>query len=99
MVYPLRQIHLWYDLFKSTKYFPNEDTVKFVLDASHFNTNTDQSFEFWHIGPLVTQLARANKKVIPEIDLMHAYAHAVLLDEETITLTSFLSGDKLVDHF
>ena len=73
---------------------PKGDTIKVVLDARHLNSNTDQSFESWPIEPLAPQLARANKKVKSAIDLMYAYAHAPL-DEETITLTSFSSGDKL----
>ena len=44
-----------------------------------------------HFAP---QLARANKKYKCAIDLMYAYAHTPL-DEETIKLTSFSSGDKL----
>ena len=70
------------------------DTIKVVLDARHLNSNTDQSFESWPIEPLAPQFARANKKFKSAIDLMYAYAHAPL-DEETITLTSFSSGDKL----
>ena len=73
---------------------PKGDTIKVVLDARHLNSNTDQSFESWPIEPLAPQLARANKKFKSAIDLMYAYAHAPL-DEETITLTSFSSGDKL----
>ena len=44
--------------------------------------------------PSAPQLARANKNYKSAIDLMNAYAHAPL-DEETITLTSFSSGDEL----
>ena len=66
--------------------------MKVVLDARHLNPNTDQSFE--SIEPLAPQLARANRKFKSAIDLMYAYAHAPL-DEETIPLTSFSSGDKL----
>ena len=73
---------------------PKGDTIKVVLDARHLNSNTDQSFESWPIEPLAPQLARANKKFKSAIDLMYAYAHAPL-DEETITSTSFSSGDKL----
>ena len=46
------------------------------------------------IEPLAPQSARAKKKYKSAIDLMYAYAHT-LLDEETIKLTSFSSGDKL----
>ena len=73
---------------------PRGYTIKVVLDARHLNSNTDQSFESWPIEPLAPQLARANKKYKSAIDLMYAYAHAPL-DEETITFTSFSSGDKL----
>ena len=48
----------------------------------------------WPIEPLAPQLARANKKYKSTIDLMYAYAHTPL-DEETIKLTGFSSGDKL----
>ena len=44
--------------------------------------------------PLAPQLARGKKKYKCAIDLMYAYAHTPL-DEETIKLTSFSSGDKL----
>ena len=67
------------------------DTIKCVLDARHLNSNTEQSDESWPIEPLAPQLARANKCAI---DLLYAYAHT-LLDEDTIKLTSFSSGDKL----
>ena len=39
---------------------PNGDTIKCVLDARHFNSNTEQSDESWPIEPLAPQLARAN---------------------------------------
>ena len=58
------------------------------------NSNTDQELEFWPIEPLAPQLARANKKYKSTIDLMYAYAHYPL-DEETIKLTGFSTGDKL----
>ena len=70
------------------------DTIKCVLDARHFNSNTEQSDESWPIEPLAPKLARANKKYKCAIDLMYAYAHRPL-DEDTIKLTSFSSGDKL----
>ena len=69
------------------------DTIKCLLDARHLNLNTEQSDESWPIEP---QLARANKKYKTAIDLMYAYAHTPL-DEDTIKLTSFSSGDKLFD--
>ena len=46
------------------------------------------------IEPLAPELARANKLYKCAIDLIYAYAHTPLV-EETIKLTSFLSGDKL----
>ena len=73
---------------------PKGDSIKCVLDARHLNSNTEQSDESWPIEPLAPQLARANKKYKCAIDLMYAYAHTPL-DEETIKLTSFSSGDKL----
>ena len=73
---------------------PKGDTIKCVLDARHLNSNTEQSDESWPIEPLAPQLARANKKYKSAIDLMYAYAHTPL-DEDTIKVTSFSSGDKL----
>ena len=73
---------------------PKGDTIKCVLDARHLNSNTEQSDESWPIEPLAPQLARANKKYKSAIDLKYAYAHTPL-DEDTIKLTSFSSGDKL----
>ena len=72
---------------------PKGDKIKCVLDARHLNSNTEQSDESWPIEPLAPQLARANKKYKSSIDLMYAYAHTPL-DEDTIKLTSFSSGDK-----
>ena len=69
------------------------DSIKCVLDARHLNSNTEQSDESGPIEPLAPQLARGNKKYKCAIDLMYAYAHTPL-DEETIKLTSFSSGDK-----
>ena len=73
---------------------PKGDAIKVVLDARHLNSNTDPELETWPIEPLVPQLARANKKYKSTIDLMYAYAHTPV-DEETIKLTGFSSGDKL----
>ena len=73
---------------------PKGDTIKCVLDARHHNSNTEQLDEYWPIEPLAPQLARANKKYKCAIDLMYAYAHTHL-DEDTIKLTRFSSGDKL----
>ena len=73
---------------------PKGDSIKCVLDARHLNSNTEQSDESCTIEPLAQQLARANKKYKSAIDLMYAYAHTPL-DEETIKITSFSSGDKL----
>ena len=71
---------------------PKGDSIKCVLDARHLNSNTEQYEESWPIESLAPQLARANKKCKCAIDLMYAYAHTSL-DEETIKLTSFSSGD------
>ena len=73
---------------------PKGDSIKVVLDARHLNSNTNQELESWPIEPLAPQLARANNKYKSIIDLMYAYAHTPL-DEETIKLTGFSSGDKL----
>ena len=73
---------------------PKGDTIKCVIDARHLNSNTEQSDESWPSEPLAPQLAGANKKYKSAIDLMYAYAHTPL-DEVTIKLTSFSSGDKL----
>ena len=73
---------------------PKGDSIKVVLDARHLKSNTNQELESWPIEPLAPQLARANKKYKSTIDLMYAYAHTPL-DEETIKLTGFSSGDKL----
>ena len=68
-----------------------------MLDARHLKSNTEQSDESWPIEPLAPQLARANKKYKCALDLMYAYAHTPL-DEETIKLTSFSSGDEPCFH-
>ena len=73
---------------------PKGDTIKFVLDARHLNSNTEQSDESWPIEPLTPQLARGNKKYKSAIDHMYAYAHTPP-DEDTSKPTSFSSGDKL----
>ena len=73
---------------------PKGDAIKIVLDARLLNSNTNQELESWPIEPLAPQLARANKKYKSTIDLIYAYAHTPL-DEETIKLTGFSSGDKL----
>ena len=73
---------------------PKGDTIKCVIDARHLNSNTEQSDESWPIEPLAPQLARANRKYKSAIDLMYAYAHTPL-DEDSIKITSFSSGDKL----
>ena len=73
---------------------PKGATIKCVLVARHPNSNTEQSDESWPLEPLAPQLARANKKFKSAIDLMYAYGHAPL-DEDTIKLTSFSSGEKL----
>ena len=70
------------------------NSIEYVLDARHLNSNTEQSDESWPIEPLAPQLARANEKYKCAIDLLYVYAHTPL-DEETIKLTSFSSGDTL----
>ena len=75
-------------------FIPKGDAIKVVLDASHFNSNTNQELESRPIEPLAPQLARANKNYKSTIDLMYAYAHTPL-DEESIKLTGFSSGDKI----
>ena len=66
---------------------PKRDSIKFILDARHLNSNAEQSDECWPIEHLAPQLARENKNYKCAIDLMYAYAHTPL-DEETIKLTS-----------
>ena len=73
---------------------PKGDTIKCVLDARRLNSNTEQSDESWPIESLAPQLARVNKKYKSASDVMYAYAHTPL-DEDTIKLTIFSSGDKL----
>ena len=73
---------------------PKGDAIKVVLDARPLNSNTDQELEYWPIEPLAPLLARANKKYKSNMDLMYAYAHTPI-DEETIKLTGFSSGDKI----
>ena len=73
---------------------PKRDAIKVVLDATHLNSNTNEELESWPIEPSAPQLDRANKKYKSTIDLRYAYAHTPL-DEETIKLTGFSSGDKL----
>ena len=73
---------------------PKGDSIKCVLDVRYLNSNTEQSDESWPIEPLAPQLARTNKKYNCALDLIKAYAHTPL-DEKTIKLTNFSSGDKL----
>ena len=69
-----------------------------ILLLSDSKEHMFQLIEQLHIistsEPLAPQLARANKKYKSAIDLMYAYAHEPL-DEDTIKLISFSSGDKL----
>ena len=58
------------------------------------NSHTEKSDESWPIEHLAPQLTRANIKIKCAIDLMYAYPHTPL-DEETIKLANFSSGDKL----
>ena len=64
------------------------------LNARHLNSNREQSDDSWTFEPLAPQLARTNKNYKCATDIMYAYAHTPL-DEDTIKLTSFSSGDKL----
>ena len=73
---------------------PKGDSIKVVLDARQLKSNTNQELESWPIETLAPQLARGNKKNKSTIALLYAYAHTPL-DEETIKLTGFSSGDKL----
>ena len=73
---------------------PKGDSIKYVLDSRHLNSNTDQCRDSWPIEPLAPQLARAKKKYETARDLMYANAHTPL-DKETTKRTSFSSGDKL----
>ena len=75
-------------------FMPKGDFIKALFDSRHLNCNTDKSFESWHSESLAPHLARAKKKLKSANDLMYACAQ-VPLDEETISLTSFSSGDKL----
>ena len=73
---------------------PKVDSINCVLDARHLNSNTEQSDESCPIEPFAPELARASEKYKCPIDLMYAYAHTPL-DEKTINITNFSSGDKL----
>ena len=81
-------------IFNPLIIIPKGHSKKVVLDARHLNSNTNKELESWPIEPLAPQLARANKKYKSTIDSMYAYAHTPL-DEETIKLTGFSSGDNL----
>ena len=59
------------------------DSLNYVLNAGHLNTNTDYSFDFWPLEPLVTQLAGAHRKYISSFDLKYAFAQGTL-DNEAI---------------
>ena len=65
-----------------------------MLDARHPNSNTDELLESMTLKFLATQLARAESKHKPAIDLMYAYAHTTL-DDETYKFNGFISDDKL----
>ena len=73
---------------------PKGYTINCVLDARHLISNREQTDESWPIEPFAPQLLRANTKYKCAIDLMYGYAHTPL-DEDTIKLTGFSSGDKL----
>ena len=63
------------------------DCNKVVLHARHCISNTDHPSKSFSLESLATQPARANKNFTP------TYAHASL-DDETIDLTGFSSGDN-----
>ena len=56
-----------------------------VFDATHPNSNTEQSSQSWALALLATQLARTIRNVKSAVDLFYAYAYATL-DHETIKL-------------
>ena len=94
MVLPLQYIHIFYSFLNPLPNFRERDTTKIVLHAGYLNCNTGHRFESWRIETFACQLGRAKKSFKSTFDLMYAYAHAPL-DEETITFTSFSSGDEL----
>ena len=49
------------------------DSSTIKLDARHLNSSTDQSFEFWPLEPLATQLVGANKSYESAFDHIYAY--------------------------
>ena len=63
------------------------------MDARHVSSNTDQSAESWPLETLATQLPKEQKNAF---DLLFAYAHAKL-DNETVKLIEFSSGDEFFD--
>ena len=72
---------------------PKGDSNGVVPDAPHSNSNTDQAYGSWPIGPLAPELARAEKENKSAIDLMYAYVYAPS-DKNTIRPTNFFSGGK-----
>ena len=70
-----------------------KDSIKVVLDARYFNSNTDQSSESWPLEPQATQTAETNKEYKSAIGLKFACTHATL-DDETYKVTEFSSRDK-----
>ena len=69
------------------------DSIKFLLDARHLNSTSDQLSESWPLEHLAAQLARANKNNESAIDLLYAYAKATTHDE-AIKVAGFSSADQ-----
>ena len=69
-------------------------SIKFVLDTTHRNSDTDKSSESWPLALLAKQLALTTKNYNSAIDFIYTYAHATF-DDETKNLTAFSSGDKI----
>ena len=65
---------------------PKGDYINCVLDASHFNSKTNQSDEIRLIEPPACQLARAYEKHKRAIDLMYAYAYTPLTTKQNHSL-------------
>ena len=64
-------------------------SIKSVLDARHFKSNTVQSPESWPKEPLATQLARSKEQHKSATDLLYAW------DDQNFNLSGFSSGDQL----
>ena len=69
-------------------------SFKNVSDASYLTLNTDQPSESSSLDPLITQLAKANKKYKSAIDPFYANSHAAL-DDDTFKQTRVSAAYKL----